>query len=524
MRGPQKRRVWGGLAVMLALLLAACGGGSGGAGGAAVDSSTVAVAASIDLASSDGVGGVGGGDGGGDGSAGDGELIRLAVDFTNLRGTWTVTASAYGITGQSGAFTLVKDAANGGYRFVGGRTPQENLRVSNDGHVTGSLPLVIGGSERASRFVVPLKTVASPALASLAGRYNMAYVEQDPSDVNVTRTGTFASTAATMQVASNGSFAVCPFADYSDTCANRITGAFALSPNPKVLDVTWNGATDGKAEVTAGKSIDSLVWDFQTKNAAGTVVRTGARFAARSRSALVNTDYYGSWDLIGKKGAVGGGFTVYRTPWVANASGPFVYPSTPIFSTQTAITAGQYYTATAAIRPFGATNSLPVVTYATTRKGYAGYGAGLSGHSCDAIFTYTGGAATGNVTGAYGSIATTLAATSTSRNYTSSFSVTSVLSTQETLLGQSDVYAYLTIPLSDNFMVFVQAAPLRVITPGTLTLRQTLNGPAAASSCSANTCYREERTLFDASTVQFEYALLRRTKTDRVAELCPGNF
>lgn len=511
-----------GWAVALVGLLAGCGGGSSGAGGTGSDSAPVA--ASVDLASSDGVGGVGGGDGVGDGSAGDGELIRLAVDFTNLRGTWTVTASAYGITGQTGGFSLVKDTANGGYRFVGGRTPQENLRVSNDGHVTGSLPLVIGGTERASRFVVPLKTLASPVLASLAGRYNIAYVEQDPGDVNVTRTGTFATTAATMQVASNGSFTVCPFADYSDGCAGRVTGSFALSPNPKVLDVTWNGAIDGKAEVTAGKSIDSLVWDFQTRNSAGTVVRTGARFAARSRSALVNADYYGSWDLIGKKGATGGGSTVYRTPWVSNASGPFVYPSTPIFSTQTAITAGQYYTATAAIRPFGASNSLPVVTYATTRKGYAGYGTGLSGHSCDAIFTYTGGAATGNVTGAYGSIATTLAATSTSRSYTSSFSVTSVISTQETVVGQSDVYAYLTIPLSDNFMVFVQAAPLRVITPGALTLRQTLSGPAAAPSCSANTCYREERTVFDASTVQFEYALLRRTKADRVAELCPGNF
>lgn len=517
MRGPQKRRGWCGLAVMLALLLAACGGGSGGAGGVAVDSSTVAVAASVDLASSDGVGGVGGGDGGGDGSAGDGELIRLAVDFTNLRGTWTVTASAYGITGQSGAFTLVKDAANGGYRFVGGRTPQENLRVSNDGHVTGSLPLVIGGSERASRFLVPLKTVASPALASLAGRYNIAYVEQDPSDVNVTRTGTFATTAATMQVASNGSFAVCPFADYSVTCANRITGAFALSPNPKVLDVTWNGATDGKAEVTAGKSIDSLVWDFQTKNAAGTVVRTGARFAARIQSKLVDSDYYGAWDFIGKAGANVYGDSVFPTSWTSSSSGPFVFPTVPSRVTQTVYEPGQSYTATANVQAFSGTNSLPVVSFATTRKRLGSVPNGRQGHYCDAIYGYV--QAAGNIQGSYGSIAETLSLGTHSYTSTATVQGNSVLTTVNELDFGTEVLSYFLLPLSQNLMVFVQVSPLKTIVPRTNVQRETLSGPAAVTTCGASTCYRQNKFVNFSGTAM-EYSLLRRTKTHRVADFC----
>jgi hypothetical protein len=134
----------------------------------------------------DGNGGLGDGSSGdgtggadGDGSGGDGEVINLKVNFTSLRGTWTVVASAYGIQGQTGTFTLQRDNANGGYRFLhAGGVVQNNLRVSRSGYITGSVPLRIGGRERQTKFIVPVNGAASGTLETAAGLYNIVWVSQ----------------------------------------------------------------------------------------------------------------------------------------------------------------------------------------------------------------------------------------------------------------------------------------------------------------------------------------------------------
>jgi hypothetical protein len=257
----------------------------------------------------DGNGGLGDGSSGdgtggadGDGSAGDGEVINLKVNFTTLRGTWTVAASAYGIQGQSGVFTLARDTVNGGYRFLhSGSVAQNNLRVSRSGYITGSVPLRINGREQQSKFIVPVNRVGGGTLASAAGLYNVVWVSQAPG-----LNGSFNTVGGGMNLAADGAVRICPFAAFSATCPSALTGSFTpVAGRTAQFVVSLGGVTEGTATLVTSASNKSFAWDF-IRRSGSAVSATGTRVAVSQTANYDARPLGGTWDVISHLAAFSG--------------------------------------------------------------------------------------------------------------------------------------------------------------------------------------------------------------------------
>jgi hypothetical protein len=313
------RRIQAVLTLCVAMVLVACGGGggsspapsggsAGGTGSSGGTTTTVTTTAGLagavpffPLTITDS-GGVSGGDGangdsGADGSAGDGERVKLSFNFAALTGNWRVVDSAYGITGQTGTFTMVLDPSKGGYRYVGATTPQQNIYVSRAGVVTGSLPLRINGVQRASKFVALLNSQLATTLDGITGTYNIGYTDQNPADAFG-----FTTVIGSMRIKPDGSFRICPFAGYSDTCSSPQGVTFTVgtlqpsSTEAGKFNVTVNGQVEGVASALNHAYGRTLIWDYIKRSSTGTVLRTGSRVAAVQLVPAPSTAVYqGNW-------------------------------------------------------------------------------------------------------------------------------------------------------------------------------------------------------------------------------------
>jgi hypothetical protein len=296
-----------------AALLLACGGGGGGVALDTSGSVTNTPTNSPTVANLDGLagavptlpltisdsGGVSGasGDSGADGTAGEGERVAITFNFAALTGNWRIVESAYGIAGQTGTFSMVLDSAKGGYRYVGATTAQDNIFVSKAGVVTGSLPLRIKGVQRASKFVALLNSQLTSTLDGIVGTYNIGYTNQNPADVYG-----FTTVIGSLRIKTDGSFRICPFAAYSDTCANTqgvtvTTGTLQpSSTESNRFNVTVNGKIEGVASALNHSYGRTLIWDYVERNAANVITRTGSRIAAVQLVPAPSTAIYqGNW-------------------------------------------------------------------------------------------------------------------------------------------------------------------------------------------------------------------------------------
>ena len=311
-KGPTMRIIKTSLIAVLTAFITACGGGGGGviatSGGSTnppTNSPTLANIAGLagdvpglPLTVSDN-GGVSGasGDSGADGTAGEGERVAITFNFAALTGNWRIVESAYGIAGQTGTFSMVLDSAKGGYRYVGATTAQDNIFVSKAGVVTGSLPLRIKGVQRASKFVALLNSQLTSTLEGVAGTYNIGYTNQNPIDVYG-----FTTAIGSLRIKTDGSFRICPFAAYSDTCANLqgvtvTTGTLQpSSTETNRFNVSVNGKIEGVASAVNHSYGRTLIWDYIERNAANAITRTGSRIAAiQLVPAPSTTIYQGNW-------------------------------------------------------------------------------------------------------------------------------------------------------------------------------------------------------------------------------------
>ncbi len=138
-------------------------------------------------------------------AAGAGELLTYTLDTTNLKYSYTITHSSYGLQGVSGFGTLTANA-DGTYTPAG----MPNVRVvpAQNGMLVGAVKLAINGTQQ----IVPLIGVQNPltTLAAIAGDYN--YVGGGCTD----STRTSCSTAyGTVHIGSGGTWTSCTLADYT---------------------------------------------------------------------------------------------------------------------------------------------------------------------------------------------------------------------------------------------------------------------------------------------------------------------
>ena len=236
------------LPVALATLLVSCGGGSGTA---APTDGPLSISTATDTLTTafagtgggywDGAGGDGGGGGGADGGggAGDGEFVQFHIDFGTLKFSWTVLRSEYGIAGQTGSLNLVKDLSNGGYKAIGTGAEQANIFVSKAGQVTGSIPLVVGGSTVYMTYNAMRYKDAVTNFNQVAGTYVLVAI------IRSVNTGANPeTTVGTININNDGTGRFCPESGYSDTCNNGfpVTVGFDDPANPKLIKVTSSDA------------------------------------------------------------------------------------------------------------------------------------------------------------------------------------------------------------------------------------------------------------------------------------------
>jgi hypothetical protein len=270
------------ISVAISILLAACGGG----GGVGTASETLVPAPQVNLALNDtfsspsgslkGTSGTGlwsGYAGGSDsgsadagGSAGDGEFVKVHVNFPGTLSTtgtltWTILRSAYGLDGQTGNLTLQPDPSGaGGYKVVGGSSTQSNIYVSSSGQISGSLPLPI--SSGPDPVFVGMRFIDSTAtsFATYQGTYTYANISA--------KKGTGAAPyieTGVMKILSNGHGRTCPtqsgtiLATYSDTCTDGldIVSSFDSSANNVVRFVQAPTQTTASLAAKAPK-IDGI--------------------------------------------------------------------------------------------------------------------------------------------------------------------------------------------------------------------------------------------------------------------------
>jgi hypothetical protein len=203
-----RRVTWFGFVLfsLSAALLTSCGGGGGSSTPAASINTTLVALNLADTFTTPltGSGGRWTGDGlatdGGfadaGGGAGDGEFIKVHVNFPysghpNGALTWTVLRSQYGINGATGTLTIQADPTSsgsatgnfGGYlvtaSVVNGVSQavsagQQKIFVSSNGLITGTVPLPIGGGSDVAFTVTRFAEAPNTSIANVAGQYAFA--------------------------------------------------------------------------------------------------------------------------------------------------------------------------------------------------------------------------------------------------------------------------------------------------------------------------------------------------------------
>ncbi len=132
--------------VLLCILVTACGGGGGG-------SSTSSSASSFSQTYT--------------ASASAGEVISYTFNSTNKTYSYTITQSAYGLTGTTGNGTLT---LNSDGSYAPSESPTTKIYAAQNGLLVGRVRLNLNGTNRD----VPLLGVSNPATSGtdLAGTYN----------------------------------------------------------------------------------------------------------------------------------------------------------------------------------------------------------------------------------------------------------------------------------------------------------------------------------------------------------------
>ena len=256
--------------VLSILLLNACGGGGGGsASNSDVSVATTPIALGLtDTFAFSAVYGGGGvwngsssisasGEADGGGGAGDGEFIQVKANFPysgNPTGTlyWKDLRSQYGIGGTYGTLNIQVDSTNGGYKVIsaslngGAFNPpsanQQNIFVSTNGIISGTVPLPIGSGQdtpfTASRFAdTPVGGISALAGQYVYGSlYATAGTGANPSVghgiLYINPTGATATSAV-------GRVCTYPATTYSPTCPGfDVNIAYNSPPATNVVQIT----------------------------------------------------------------------------------------------------------------------------------------------------------------------------------------------------------------------------------------------------------------------------------------------
>jgi hypothetical protein len=257
------------LSAVLIATLVGCGGGGGDGGSAAVLGASGAVTYTA--------------------SASAGELITYTLDTSALTYSYEITESAWGLKGQTGSGTLIRNS-DGTY------TPSEasNTRlVVGDGVVIGAVRKVVGASSYTFPFIGTSGLVASTA--ELAGTYN--YLHRVCSTVSSCN-----SYYGTIKVDATGNWSSCRsgnLAAITPGCSVTASGTVTALGNGRFQ---LNGTSAQMWGVKVGTS-KLVVVDYYTANA-------GESLVATEQAAYSSGSGNGNWFVISPTARVAAKMTI----------------------------------------------------------------------------------------------------------------------------------------------------------------------------------------------------------------------
>jgi hypothetical protein len=171
-----------------AMLLASCGGGGGGSSSSSTPTTTSPAPSATYTA-----------------SAAAGEVLSYTVDTTALTYSYTITYSAYGLTGKTGSGTLTKNSDGS---FTPSESPTSKVYALPNGLLMGAVKLTVAPGKTQ---VVPIMGVQNPltTLSDLNGTYNFISQSCPSATTGVPSIGNNCSTNYGTVKLSNGSYYQC---------------------------------------------------------------------------------------------------------------------------------------------------------------------------------------------------------------------------------------------------------------------------------------------------------------------------
>lgn len=296
------------LFITLLITLPGCGGGGGGGDGGGAPTPAPAASGSSFTA-----------------AATVGELLTYTVDLNTLTYSYTITDSAYGLTGKTGSGTLIANS-DGSYRPTGFNA---RIRILPNGVLIGAILENFG----AGLEVVPIIGLDNPAtsLATVAGVYNFVSIGCDLSSCG--------SNYGTFQVNSGGTWTSCATGNIAvgGPCLVQRNGTLVSAGGGKWR--VFEGTTQvGTAIAQSSGGQEVLVVDLDDISGIGRGLVVGA-----SQANITTSQANGTWDYNGYSFSFGStsgnvvisgtsgtdfedgqapvGFTLtYNSPWIGFAT------------------------------------------------------------------------------------------------------------------------------------------------------------------------------------------------------------
>jgi len=227
-----------------------------------------------------------------------GEVLTYAINTSNLTYTYTVTQSAFGLTGTTGSGTLISNS-DGSYTPSG--SPNSKVFAVNGGLLVGGVNLTINGTSK----TVPILGVNSPitTLANLAGTYN--YIGYSC----VTNSGTISSpncgtNYGTIKILSTGAYTTCTTINITatSTCSTTTGTITALSGTSGTWKFTRTGSTNNNYLIAyaGGNSQNVLLIDTNDSGGYGF-----GHTLASTQVTISSSDVGGTYHVVANDGTIG---------------------------------------------------------------------------------------------------------------------------------------------------------------------------------------------------------------------------
>jgi hypothetical protein len=264
------------------LLISACGGGGSSSSTTSTTSSTAASGFTSSYSSSGSIG----------------EVLTYVINTSNLTYTYTVTQSAFGLTGTTGSGTLISNT-DGSYTPSG--SPNSKVFAVNGGLLVGGVNLTINGTSK----TVPILGVNSPitTLANLAGTYN--YIGYSCA----TNSGTISSpncgtSYGTIKILSTGAYTTCTTINITTTttCSTTTGTITALSGTSGTWKFARTGSTSSNYLIAyaGGNSQNVLLIDTNDSGGYGF-----GHTLASTQVAISSSDVGGTYHVVANDGTIG---------------------------------------------------------------------------------------------------------------------------------------------------------------------------------------------------------------------------